>query len=70
MIHNECGGGEVEIGKEALSIKDMGSTAVVVMVGKEEVVVANCGDSRAVMCRGGLVVPLSHDHKVTVIAIT
>lgn len=70
VIHNEGGGGEVEIGKEALSIKDMGSTAVVVMVGKEEVVVANCGDSRAVMCRGGLVVPLSHDHKVTVIAIT
>ncbi|KAL3609799.1 hypothetical protein D5086_000819 [Populus alba] len=63
VIHNEGGGGEVEIGKEALSIKSMGSTAVVVMVGKEEVVVANCGDSRAVMCRGGLVVPLSHDHK-------
>ncbi|CAI0546711.1 unnamed protein product [Linum tenue] len=42
----------------------VGSTAVVAVVGKEEVVVANCGDSRAVLCRGGgVVVPLSSDHK-------
>ncbi|KAI3468615.1 hypothetical protein Pfo_025278 [Paulownia fortunei] len=41
----------------------MGSTAVVVLVGKDEVVVANCGDSRAVLCRGGVAVPLSRDHK-------
>ncbi|KAL8063993.1 hypothetical protein ABFX02_01G062500 [Erythranthe guttata] len=41
----------------------MGSTAVVVLVGKAEVVVANCGDSRAVLCRGGAVVPVSTDHK-------
>ncbi|KAK4490794.1 hypothetical protein RD792_001507 [Penstemon davidsonii] len=41
----------------------MGSTAVVVLVGKEEVVVANCGDSRAVLCRGGAALPLSTDHK-------
>ncbi|KAL3844483.1 hypothetical protein ACJIZ3_001886 [Penstemon smallii] len=43
--------------------KMMGSTAVVVLVGKEEVVVANCGDSRAVLCRGGAALPLSTDHK-------
>ncbi|XP_073051671.1 probable protein phosphatase 2C 8 [Primulina eburnea] len=42
---------------------EMGSTALVVLVGKEEVVVANCGDSRAVLCRGGAAVPLSRDHK-------
>ncbi|KAL7122832.1 hypothetical protein ACP275_01G068500 [Erythranthe tilingii] len=41
----------------------MGSTAVVVLVGKAEVVVANCGDSRAVLCRGGAVVPMSTDRK-------
>ncbi|CAJ1927307.1 unnamed protein product [Sphenostylis stenocarpa] len=41
----------------------MGSTAAVVVVGKEEIVVANCGDSRAVLCRGGVAVPLSRDHK-------
>ena len=34
------------------------------VVGKEEIVVANCGDSRAVLCRGGVAVPLSRDHKV------
>ncbi|KAG8375098.1 hypothetical protein BUALT_Bualt10G0065000 [Buddleja alternifolia] len=42
----------------------MGSTAVVVLVGKEEVVVANCGDSRAVLCRGGVAMPLSSDRKL------
>lgn len=41
----------------------MGSTATVVVVGKEEIVVANCGDSRAVLCRDGVAVPLSRDHK-------
>ncbi|MCI20659.1 putative protein phosphatase 2C 8-like, partial [Trifolium medium] len=30
----------------------VGSTAAVVVVGKEEIVVANCGDSRAVLCSG------------------
>ncbi|KDP25303.1 hypothetical protein JCGZ_20459 [Jatropha curcas] len=43
--------------------KTMGSTAVVVMVGKEELVVANCGDSRAVLYRGGMAMALSNDHK-------
>ncbi|KAL9272677.1 Spermine synthase-like protein [Drosera capensis] len=41
----------------------VGSTAVVVVVGRDEVVVANCGDSRAVMGRGGAAVPLTEDHK-------
>ncbi|GAV65776.1 PP2C domain-containing protein, partial [Cephalotus follicularis] len=41
----------------------VGSTALVVIVGKEELVVANCGDSRVVLCRDGLALPLSHDHK-------
>ena len=42
----------------------IGSTAVVAVVGKEEIVVANCGDSRAVMCTRGVAAPLSVDHKV------
>ncbi|EEF48973.1 protein phosphatase 2C 51 [Ricinus communis] len=41
----------------------VGSTAVVAVVGRDELVVANCGDSRAVLCRGGVAVPLSVDHK-------
>ncbi|XP_021911900.1 probable protein phosphatase 2C 51 isoform X2 [Carica papaya] len=43
--------------------KNVGSTALVVMVGKEEIVVANCGDSRVVLCRDGIALPLSRDHK-------
>ncbi|KAK3228038.1 hypothetical protein Dsin_007900 [Dipteronia sinensis] len=45
------------------AVESEGSTAVVVMVGEEELVVANCGDSRAVMYRGGMALPLSRDHK-------
>ncbi|KAH0454438.1 hypothetical protein IEQ34_016362 [Dendrobium chrysotoxum] len=41
----------------------VGSTAVVAVVGPEHIVVANCGDSRAVLCRQGAAIPLSIDHK-------
>lgn len=42
----------------------VGSTAVVAVVGPTQIVVGNCGDSRAVLCRNGSAVPLSIDHKV------
>lgn len=41
----------------------VGCTAVVCLVRRDVVVVANAGDSRAVLCRSGLAVPLSEDHK-------
>ncbi|KAH9612237.1 hypothetical protein KSS87_007323 [Heliosperma pusillum] len=41
----------------------VGSTAVVALVTPEKIVVSNCGDSRAVLCRGGAAVALSSDHK-------
>lgn len=45
----------------------MGTTAVVVLAlrqaGRRQIFCANCGDSRAVLCRGGEAVPLSDDHK-------
>nr|XP_027084290.1 protein phosphatase 2C 51-like [Coffea arabica] len=50
----------LEVGEAERAV---GSTAVVVMVGPEELVVANCGDSRAVLCRGGRAMALSNDHK-------
>jgi protein phosphatase 2C len=48
----------------------VGSTAVVAVVGPTHIVVSNCGDSRAVLCRGGAAVPLSSDHKVPVCLYT
>ncbi|KAK3218130.1 hypothetical protein Dsin_012100 [Dipteronia sinensis] len=52
-----------EVNRGTVGEEMVGSTAVVAVVGKEELVVANCGDSRAVLYRGGVVVPLSIDHK-------
>ncbi|KAL9246659.1 hypothetical protein vseg_020166 [Gypsophila vaccaria] len=43
--------------------KTVGSTAAAVVVGKEEIVVANCGDCRVVLFRDGAALPLSRDHK-------
>ncbi|KAK9061155.1 hypothetical protein SSX86_018335 [Deinandra increscens subsp. villosa] len=41
----------------------VGSTAVVAVVAPDKIVVSNCGDSRAVLCRNGVAIPLSTDHK-------
>ncbi|WVZ99809.1 hypothetical protein U9M48_045056 [Paspalum notatum var. saurae] len=41
----------------------VGSTAVVAVVCSSHVIVANCGDSRAVLCRGKQPLALSVDHK-------
>mmetsp|Transcript_12287 Transcript_12287/g.18437 ORF Transcript_12287/g.18437 Transcript_12287/m.18437 type:complete len:485 (-) Transcript_12287:58-1512(-) len=41
-----------------------GCTSIVAILINQELVVANAGDSRAVLCRaGGIVEPLSYDHK-------
>ncbi|XP_057520543.1 probable protein phosphatase 2C 8 [Amaranthus tricolor] len=42
----------------------VGSTALVVLVGAEEIVVANCGDSKAVLSCNGAAVTLSRDTKL------
>jgi len=41
----------------------VGTTAVVALVGSRMIYVANCGDSRAVLCRSGGALPLTDDHK-------
>ena len=42
-----------------------GCTAVSLLVTRDELLCANAGDSRSVLCRGGRAVPLSFDHKPT-----
>ena len=49
---------EVESGQD-----QSGSTSVMTLFSPQFVVCANTGDSRAVLCRGGEAVALSHDHK-------
>ncbi|XP_041001385.1 protein phosphatase 2C 16-like [Juglans microcarpa x Juglans regia] len=41
----------------------VGSTAVVAVICSSHIIVANCGDSRAVLCRGKEPIALSTDHK-------
>ncbi|KAK4835454.1 hypothetical protein QYF36_009966 [Acer negundo] len=41
----------------------VGSTAVVAVVTPDKIIVSNCGDSRAILCRNGVAVQLSDDHK-------
>ncbi|RDX77448.1 Protein phosphatase 2C 37, partial [Mucuna pruriens] len=41
----------------------VGSTAVIAVVTPDKIIVSNCGDSRAVLCRNGVAIPLSSDHK-------
>mmetsp|Transcript_64967 Transcript_64967/g.149063 ORF Transcript_64967/g.149063 Transcript_64967/m.149063 type:complete len:381 (+) Transcript_64967:31-1173(+) len=42
---------------------NVGCTAVAMCLTKSDIVVANCGDSRAVLCRGGRAKALTKDHK-------
>lgn len=42
----------------------VGSTAVIAVLTPDKIFVANCGDSRALLCRNGKPIPLSSDHKV------
>ncbi|RWW68572.1 hypothetical protein BHE74_00023896 [Ensete ventricosum] len=62
--------GEVEAAAQGEAERTVGSTAVVAVVGTKRIVVANCGDSRAVLSRGGVAVPLSFDHKVILLCVT
>jgi protein phosphatase 1G len=49
---------------EAHALADnVGCTANVVLMTRDKILCANCGDSRAVLCRAGRALELSHDHK-------
>ncbi|KAI8564684.1 hypothetical protein RHMOL_Rhmol03G0200600 [Rhododendron molle] len=58
-----CGSIGYLCGCHPMEVALSGSTAVVALVTANHIVVANCGDSRAVLRRGGRAVPLSEDHK-------
>lgn len=49
--------------EDAIAPENVGTTAVVALVGVNQIIVANCGDSRAVLARGSQAIPLSRDHK-------
>lgn len=64
-LDDEVGGFPMAGGDAASPIApgSVGSTAVVAVVCSTHIIVANCGDSRAVLCRGKVAMPLSVDHK-------
>lgn len=49
--------------RHSMEVALSGSTAVVALLTSKHIIVANCGDSRAVLCRAGRAIPLSFDHK-------
>ncbi|TVU50941.1 hypothetical protein EJB05_02339, partial [Eragrostis curvula] len=73
LAHLACACGEATLPRCACPLSGVvsrypcvGSTAVVALLVGDRVIVANCGDSRAVLCRGPAdapPLPLSDDHK-------
>lgn len=55
---------------EPVAPETVGSTAVVAIICSSHIVVANCGDSRAVLYRGKESIALSVDHKVRNLLLT
>lgn len=60
-VDAEVGG---KTNQEPVAPETVGSTAVVAIICSSHIIVANCGDSRAVLCRGKESMALSVDHKV------
>lgn len=61
-VSNTCASGDYDL--QPIAPETVGSTAVVTVICPTHIIVANCGDSRAILCRGKVAVPLSVDHKV------
>jgi len=61
-VDDEVGG---KVNGDPVAPETVGSTAVVAIVCSSHIIVSNCGDSRAVLCRGKEPMPLSEDHKVS-----
>lgn len=61
-VDDEIGGKQGNL--EIIAPETVGSTAVVALICSSHIIVSNCGDSRAVLCRGKEAMALSVDHKV------
>ncbi|KAE9585661.1 putative protein-serine/threonine phosphatase [Lupinus albus] len=59
-VDAEVGG---KVNNEPVAPETVGSTAVVAIICSSHIIIANCGDSRAVLCRGKEPMALSVDHK-------
>lgn len=59
-VDEEVGG---KYGSEPVAPETVGTTAVVALICSSHIIIANCGDSRAVLCRGKEAIALSVDHK-------
>lgn len=55
-----------EVLTEADAPEMVGSTAVAVVLSGCQIITSNCGDSRAILCRGTETIPLTVDQKVRV----
>lgn len=49
--------------KDAMTAKNCGTTATVVIITPDEIICSNTGDSRTIMCQGGEAIQLSEDHR-------
>jgi protein phosphatase 2C len=56
-----------ELLTENVAPEMVGSTAVVAVLSGCQIITSNCGDSRAVLCRGTQTIPLTVDQKVIII---
>lgn len=52
-----------DVTSEPIAPETVGSTAVVALICSSHIIIANCGDSRAVLFRGKEAMALSNDHK-------
>lgn len=67
-VDDEVGGKAIDPSSEPVAPETVGSTAVVALICSSHIIVANCGDSRAVLYRGKEPIALSNDHKVITVS--
>ncbi|GFS43922.1 similar to HYPERSENSITIVE TO ABA1 [Actinidia rufa] len=62
-LSSSFGRADNEVVTEAVAPDMVGSTAVVAVLSGCQIIISNCGDSRAVLCRGNETIPLTVDQK-------